>query len=154
MITYKYNKPYYEMKFSELSEEIKVMSFEGKELISDLFEYRIGIISGDPKLDSSKILNKSATLILNRGEEDPIKIYGIVSHLEQYEKTNEYVFYKVILVPKLWRLNLTFQNKIYQNLDIAKLIEVVLDDSGMSSGDYKIELKNKYPTSEYLVQYH
>src|SRR4030042_3472345 len=109
-ISYKHNKPYYEIQFSELKKDnINVLSFEGKEKISDLFEYHIRIISDDPALDSSKVLNKSATFIFNRGDEDPIKIHGMISHFEQYGKTNEYAFYKVILVPRLWRLTLIYQ---------------------------------------------
>ena len=140
--------------FSELkNDNINVLSFEGKEKISELFEYQIRIISDDPALDSSKILNKSATFIFNRGDDDPIKIHGIISHFEQYGKSNEYAFYKVVLVPKLWRLNLIFQNEVYQNLDIQALIEMVLYDAGLSSSEFKIDLKNSYPKNEYLVQY-
>lgn len=154
MVTYKYNKPYYEIQFSDLqNEDINVLSFEGKEKISDLFEYQIRIISDNPALDSSKILNKAAVFVFNRGDEDPIKIHGIISYFEQYGKTNEYAFYKVVLVPKLWRLNLIFQNEVYQNLNIDKLIEMVLDDAGLSSSDFNIDFKNSYPQNEYIVQY-
>ena len=154
MVTYKYNKPYYEINFSELkNDNINVLSFEGKEKISELFEYQIRIISDDPALDSSKILNKSATFVFNRGEEDPFKIHGIISHFEQYGKSNEYAFYKVVLVPKLWRINLIFQNEVYQDLDIQTLIEMVLYDAGISGSEFKIDLKNSYPRSEYMVQY-
>jgi type VI secretion system secreted protein VgrG len=154
MVTYKYNKPYYDIEFSELqNDDINVLSFEGEEKISDLFEYQIRIISKDPDLDSSKILNKNATFIFNRGDEDPIKIFGIISHFEQYGKTKEYVFYKVVLVPRLWRLNLTFRNEVYQKIKIEKLIESVLDAGGISKSDYKIDLKSSYPESEYIVQY-
>ena len=153
-MNYKHNKPYYEIQFSELKDEkINVLSFEGKEKISDLFEYQIRIISDNPALDSSKLLNKSATFIFNRGDEDPIKIYGIISHFEQYGKSNEYAFYKVTLVPKLWLLNLVYQNEIYQNVNIEKIIEMVLDDAGLSGSDFKIDFKNTYPENEFIVQY-
>ena len=154
MVTYKHNKPYYEIGFSELKNEtINVLSFEGKEKISDLFEYQIRIISDNPALDSSKILNKSAVFTFNRGEDDPIKIHGIISNIEQYGKSNEYAFYKVVLVPKLWRLKLVFQNEVYQNLDIKKLIEMVLDDAGLTSSELKTDFKSSYPKNEYIVQY-
>ena len=84
MVSHKHNQPFYEIHFSELKKDnINVLSFEGKEKISELFEYEIRIISDDPALDSSKILNKSAAFIFNRGEDDPFKIHGIISHFEQ-----------------------------------------------------------------------
>jgi len=154
MVTYNYNKPYYDLHFSDLDKDaVHVLSFEGKEKISDLFEYRIKLISEDPALDSSKILNKPASFILNRGDEDPIKIYGLISHIEQYGKTTDYVFYQVVLVPRLWSLNLVFQNEIYQDMEIKDVISEVLSDVDLSSGDYKIDLKSSYPKNEYIVQY-
>jgi type VI secretion system secreted protein VgrG len=154
MVTYKFNKPYYELHFSGLDEtNIHVSSFEAEERISDLFEYRIKLISDNPSLDSSKILNKQATFIFNRGDEDPIKVTGIISNFEQYGRTKDYVFYKAVLVPRLWRLKLVYQNEIYQNMDIKELIETVLDDVGLTGQDYKFDLKSTYPKSEYIVQY-
>jgi type VI secretion system secreted protein VgrG len=154
MVSHKHNQPFYEIHFSELKKDnINVLSFEGKEKISELFEYEIRIISDDPALDSSKILNKSAAFIFNRGEEDPFKIHGIISHFEQYGKSNEYAFYKVVLVPKLWRLNLIFQNEVYQDIDIQELIQMIFYDAGLSGSDFNIDLKNNYPRSEYMVQY-
>ncbi|RPI73934.1 MAG: type VI secretion system tip protein VgrG, partial [Ignavibacteriales bacterium] len=115
---------------------------------------QIKLISEDPSLDSSKILNKAATFFFNRGDEDPVRVTGIISNFEQYGRTTDYVFYKVVLVPRLWRLNLVYQNEIYQNMDIKKLIETVLQNTGLSGQDYKIDLKSSYPKHEYIVQYH
>ena len=154
MAKVKYNKPYYEIKFSSLQKEgIRVLSFEGEERISGLFEYRIKLISDDPELDSSSILNKQATFILNRGDEDSLKIHGIISNFEQYGMSSDYVFYRIVLVPQIWRLNLVFQNEVYQNMDISDVIDKVMKDSGFQMSDYKIDLKSKYPKFEYIVQY-
>ena len=154
MVTYKYNKPYYELQFSNLeNESMNVLSFEATEKISDLFSYHIKLISENPVLDSSKILNNNAIITLNRGEDNPIIIHGIISNIEQYGRTNEYVFYEVVLVPRLWRLGLVFQNEVYQNMDIKDIIRELLEDAGLSGSDYKIDLKSSYPKVEYLVQH-
>ena len=154
MVVYKHNQPYYELHFSDLDEDIvSVLSFEGEEEISDLFEYRIDLVSKDPELDSSKILNMAATFVMNRGDEDPVKIHGIISDFEQYGMTHDYVFYKAVLVPQAWRLNLVFQNEVYQDMDIKDIIKKMMDDIGMTGQDYKIDLKNSYPKKEYMVQY-
>jgi type VI secretion system secreted protein VgrG len=154
MANYKFNKPYYELRMPALSNTtINVLSFEGEEKISDLFEYRIKIVSDDPALDSSKILNNPASFILNRGDEDPIKIHGIISEFEQYGRTPDYVFYKVVLVPQLWRTKLVFQNQVYQNLNMKDLLDMILAKNGLAGRNSKIELKGKYPETDFIVQY-
>ena len=154
MVVYKHNQPYYELHFADLAEDaVNVLSFEGEEEISGLFEYKIELVSKDPELDSAKILNNAATFIMNRGDEDPVKIHGIISDFEQYGMTPDYVFYKAVLVPQAWRLNLVFQNEVYQKMDIKDIIKKMLDDIGLTGQDYKIDLKNSYPKKEYMVQY-
>ncbi len=154
MALYKHNQPYYELHFSELEEDkVSVLAFEGEEEISNLFEYRIDLVSKDPELDSAKILNKAATFIMNRGDEDPVKIHGIISDFEQFGKTSDYVFYKAVLVPQAWRLNLFFRNEVYQNMDIKDIIKKMLEDIGLTGQDFKIDFKNSYPKKEYMVQY-
>ena len=45
MVEYKYNEPYYKLQFSELTEDaVHVLSFQGEEAVSRLFEYRFELI--------------------------------------------------------------------------------------------------------------
>lgn len=154
MLHYKSNQPLYKLHFSELEESaVKVFSFEGEESISRLFEYRFDLISADPELEAKSILNKKAAFTLTRGDEDPLKIHGIISRFEQRGRTPDYVSYYAVLVPKMWRLNLTYQSEIYQHMDIAEIIAAVLENSGFAGNDYKIQLEQSYPELEYVVQY-
>jgi len=154
MVQYKSNAPLYQLHFSELEEEaVQVLAFEGEESLSRLFEYRLELVSEDAGLDAKSILNKKATFVMTRGEEEPIKLHGIISHFEQRGRTPEYVFYYAVLVPKMWRLTLTFQNEIYQSMDMEKLIKKVMETSGFSGEDYEIALNESYPEQEYIVQY-
>jgi type VI secretion system secreted protein VgrG len=91
---------------------------------------------------------------MNRGDEDPININGIISRFEQRGRTPNYVFYYAELVPKMWRTELTYQSVIYQNINIEKLVTQVLDNAGFSGQDYEYnKLKGSYPDLEYIVQY-
>lgn len=153
-MSYQYNLPHYELRLSSLADDaVHVLSFEAEEEISNAFEYRIRLVSEDPELDSSKILNQAATFILNRGEEEPVRINGIICNFEQYGRTPDYVFYSAVLVPRIWRLNLVYQNEVYQNMDIKQVIEAVLSKVGLTGKDYRFEIKHKYPKMEYIVQY-
>src|SRR5512135_1783991 len=106
----KFNEPYYKMHFAEIDDDVfGVVSFEGNEEISALFEYRIILVSADPKIDFSKILSKPATFTLIRTDQSTQEIHGIISQIEQFGQSKDHVFYKVVLVPRLWKATLTFQ---------------------------------------------
>jgi type VI secretion system secreted protein VgrG len=154
MVKYKSNQLFYELHLSELEEDaVRVLSFQGEEKISRQFLYRIDLLSEDPELDPTAILNKKATFVLTRGDEDPIQIYGIISYFEQRGKTPNYVSYYAELVPKMWRTGLTFRNEIFQNMNVEKIVTEVLKSDGFAGQDYKFELSESYPDLEFVVQY-
>lgn len=158
MVNYKSNQPYYKLSFSSLAEdELQVLSFEGEEVISRLFEYRFELISKNPEIEADDVLNKTATFELIRGDDDPVYIHGIISHFEQHEqsygKKPDYTYYEAVLVPKFWRLTLNYKSVIFQKMDIQTLINKVLEDAGMISDDYRFDLNASYPEMEYAVQY-
>jgi len=150
----KHNQPNYELHFSGLPDgTVRVLAFEGEECISKLFRYGIELLSYEPELDPSDILNKKAVFIMNRGDEDPVKIHGIISRFEQRGRTPRYVSYYAELVPKMWRLGLTQANEVYQKMDIQNLVTQVFRDSGLSGQDYSFDLNEPYPENEYIIQY-
>ncbi len=154
MAEHKFNEPYYKMHFADVEDgEVGVVSFEGEEEISGLFEFRIILASYEKKLDSSKILNKAASFTMIRSDKSERVIHGIISQFNQFGQTKDEVFYKVVLVPRFWATKLNFQNEVYQNIEISDLIKTVLDKNGISGQDFKVDLKNKYPKSEFIVQY-
>ncbi|MFC1852066.1 type VI secretion system Vgr family protein [candidate division CSSED10-310 bacterium] len=155
MVEYRYNEPYYTLQFSELDEDVvRVHSFEGEENISRLFEYRFHLLSEEAELDPESILNKKATFSITRGEDDPINIYGIISHFEQRGRSPDYVSYFAVLVPRMWWTNLTYRSEVFQEMDIQQIITLVLENSGLSAGeDFEFSLSESYPEMEFVVQY-
>ncbi|MGB2908017.1 MAG: type VI secretion system tip protein TssI/VgrG, partial [Candidatus Aminicenantaceae bacterium] len=154
MVKYSSNQPFYEFQCSELEEDaLRVLSFQGEEKISRLFRYSFELLSEDPELDPVDILNKQATFVLHRGDEDPLKIFGIISHFEQRGRTPSYVSYYAELVPKMWLTGLTFRNEIYQNMNIEKIVTEVLKSDGLAAKDFEFDLSGSYPDLEYVSQY-
>ncbi len=151
---YRFNKPYFELELSEVDDPVHVFSFDGEEEVSGLYEFRIKLLSENPALDASDILDKKATFIMYRGEdEEPVKIHGIISQFEQWGRTPEYVWYYAVLVPKMWRLKLSHQNVVFQDRDMKELIEDVFDASEITSNDYSIDVEEEYPKRNYIIQY-
>ncbi len=154
MVKYKHNKAYYKLHFSELDEDVvQVYTFEGEESISRLFQYRFELISENPELNAVDVLDKKATFIITRGEDEPLKIHGVISYFEQKGRTPDYVSYLAVLVPKFWRTSLNYGSRIFQKMDIEKLVTEVLKENDFSSDDFEFSLHGSYPELEYCVQY-
>jgi type VI secretion system secreted protein VgrG len=84
------------------------------------------------------------------------KIHGILSEFELVDKVQDYVRYRAVLVPRLWKLSLTSQSRIFQDTDILKVIKGVLTDPKthkFSSEDYELKTSATYPQQEFIVQY-
>ncbi|HKJ69002.1 MAG TPA: type VI secretion system tip protein TssI/VgrG [bacterium] len=154
MPVFKYNEPYYTLQFSEVDEGVlRVLSFEGDEELSRNYEYRFELLSEEPDIDSGKILNKKATLVVSLGEDEPLKVHGIISQFEQRGRTPDYVSYHAVLVPRFWWTTLNYQSQIFQEMDVEEIVTKVLKDSGFASGDFEFQLNESYPVREFVVQY-
>ncbi len=154
MVQYKHNEPYYTLNLSELADDaVRVLAFEGKEQISHLFHYKLELLSEEAELDPAAILNKKATLLFSRGDEDPLPVNGIISHFEQRGRTADYVSYYAELVPKMWRLELNFQSRVFQNMNIEQMITEVLETAEFAGEDFAFKLNETYPEIEFSVQY-
>ncbi len=154
MVQFKHNEVHYRLRFDGLPDDtVQVLAFEGEEAISSFFEYRIELLSEDAEIDAAKILNNKATLIISRGDEDPVNIYGVICYFEQCGRAAGYIHYRAVLVPRLWLLNLARQNAVYQNLKIDKLLTEVMKENGFTSRDFECQLTAAYPDAEYTVQF-
>ncbi|MCK5453596.1 MAG: type VI secretion system tip protein VgrG, partial [Calditrichia bacterium] len=150
----KFNEPQFLLHCINLPDDaLRIVSFEGSEQISGLYEYRFRLLSEDPSLDTKDILNCNASFILNRGDEEPQKINGIISNFKQLGRTPDYVSYQAVLVPRMWRLLLNKQSKVFQNMNIEDFISKVLIDAGFSNSDFDFKLEKTYPAKEFVVQY-
>lgn len=156
MPVYSHKDPHFELiSDGWAKDEVRILSFEGEQQISRLFEFRIELLSENAELDPADILNKRATLVLNRGDEDPVKINGIITLFQQSGRSPDYVSYHAILHPRMWRLSLNRRNAVYQEAGIEDVIKLVMRNAGFSGSDFEFDLKDsgKHPKIEYWVQY-
>ncbi|MFH1490644.1 MAG: type VI secretion system tip protein TssI/VgrG, partial [Pseudomonadota bacterium] len=79
--------------------------------------------------------------------------HGILTQFEQLHAVDEYVFYRAVLVPKLWWLSLTHHNQVFLNKTVPEIIQEVLEDGGLTTLDIELRLENGYPQWEYICQY-
>ena len=130
-----------------------VVSFSGSEGFSMCYEFRIDLVSRNAEIDLKSVLRSPATFTILREEENNIPFHGILAQFEQLHEVDEHVFYRAILVPKLWWLSLTHHNQVILNKTVPDIISDVLKDGGLSTLDFELKLEQEYPPWEYICQY-
>ena len=129
-----------------------VVKFKGIEGISRLYEFDITLVSEDPDIDLKTVLANEATLTIFHNDKE-IKRHGIIAEIEQLHEVKQYVFYRAILVPRLWQADLYHENQLFLDKSVPEIIEEILKQTGLTSQDYEFILTKKYPKSEYICQY-
>lgn len=147
-----------------------VISFTGEERISQPFEYRLVLRHTDPQLDFSKVVNQNAELKMEQVvdataslDDNTTKIAGIVSSFRMnrtYEASGtKYVECEAVLVPKLWRLKMFHQSRVFQGLDVQEIIERVFAQEVspgvpvLGQSDYAFKTEGTYEKREFCAQY-
>lgn len=130
-----------------------LLEFFGSEMISQLFRMELSLVASvENDLDLPALLNQPAKLIILR-QGDKKEVHGILSEIEEIGRNKEYAFYRAILVPRLWRLSLYYQSRIFQNKSVPDIIKEVLKGAGLRTDDYRLDLAASYQPREYCVQY-
>lgn len=131
-----------------------VMRFSGLEAISTPYEFEIMLVSGDPDLDMSALLQSQAVFTIHRDAGDDVAYNGILAEFDQLHAYNEHYFYRAKLVPKIWWLMQTQHNQVFLEKTVPEIIEGALVDGGMDSLDYDVSaLEGTYNPVEYVCQY-
>ncbi|MEO8198846.1 MAG: type VI secretion system tip protein TssI/VgrG [Thermoanaerobaculia bacterium] len=126
--------------------------FQGREAISEPFQFEVGMLSLDTAIDPKKLIGKAASIKLVLADGSYRIIHGMFSSFQQYERgEDKLVAYTGILVPWLWFLTLHYDCRIFQNKSVIDIIEQIFKDRGFS--DYKIQTNGSYAKRDYCVQY-
>lgn len=147
------NVALYSFKPAQLaSDTFEVLRFDGEEGISRLFTFELQLVSEDPDIEFSKVVNKPATFTMMRGDE-AVPVNGIVTDFSQHGRTADYVTYQATLRPRLHRLSLSHRSRIFQENKVEDILRTVLEEDGFSSSDFRFALQESYSPREYCVQY-
>jgi len=116
-------------------DQFTVVGFTGNEAISSLYRYEIEIKAPlELKIDLDDVLDSPASFITELdGEEYPV--YGVLSSFDEVQTAQEYVYYRAVLVPRLWWLSIYKTNEIYtEEKTVDKIIQEVLENADFTSG--------------------
>lgn len=128
---------------------LHVVNFYGEEAISRPYWFRLNLTSRDANLDPEDFVNLPGRLSIIRGDQTSY-IHGIVSSFELCGRDGDWFMYRAMLSPRLWALSLTHQSRAFQNRSVPEIVRMILEDHGVP---HKIEVRESYPSKQYVVQY-
>lgn len=132
---------------------LEVVSFTGREALSELYEFDVVLISKKDDLDLDSIIGAPASLTLT-GKEGSFTYHGLPCLFEQTGKVDDFTFYRARLVPKPFLLTLNENYRIFLDKPVNAFIEETFQDEGLVSGvDFEFRLSKSYPQRPYVSQY-
>jgi len=130
-------------------DELLLTSFQGGEYISRLFEFHLEVLSENVTLDPKELVGEQVTVTIQNGKERFFT--GFVSRFSFGEiKANDLRQYKLTIVPWLWFLTKTNNQRIFQEVNTKDIVSKIFSDYGFN--DFEFVAKGGKPR-EYCVQY-
>jgi type VI secretion system secreted protein VgrG len=128
--------------------------FAGKEAISQLFHFKLGMLAEDAtKVSFDKLLGQKVTVTF---QNDPKRYFnGIINRLSQgqrvrgLDENSLLVRFEAELVPQAWLLTKNVQNRIFQQKSVPDILKLVLTgiDCDFSG------IQGTFEQRDYCVQY-
>ena len=134
-------------------DRLALISFEGSEGLSQLFEYRIEAVNKEDKLlKFDDAIGKHCTLTLTTVDGGKRIFDGMLAEARWLETRVEGNIYELILRPWLWMLSKRVNSLIFHEKTAPQIIEQVFGEHG-GLADFQPSLSRGYPTLEYCAQY-
>ncbi len=134
------------------AETFTVVRFRGEEGLSRCYRFEVEVVAETADLNLAAVLAAPAALTVSRPEGD-VPFQGILAEFEQLHQMDNYVFYRAVIVPRLWWLGLTHHNQVFLNQTVPQILETCLKDGGLTELDFELRLQREYPEWEYVCQY-
>ncbi|MFA5183527.1 MAG: type VI secretion system tip protein TssI/VgrG [Syntrophales bacterium] len=133
-------------------ETFGVVRFHGEEGLSSCYRFEATLVTAEAELDLREVLLNSVKFTIHRQGGDVV-FHGVPVTFEQLQQVGAAVFYRVVMVPKLWRLSLTRHNQVFLDKTVPEIVAACLQDGGLSALDYELRLQKDYSPWEYVCQY-
>lgn len=131
--------------------DFKVLAFEGREAISELYAIHVELVSDNPHVDLESLLNQPACLQFGLNGEG---IHGLIDDIEVGDSGKRMTRYQLILRPHLYQLQHRHNQRVYQNLTVPQIIAKVLKEHGILADQYRFNIAPKPSVPRvYCVQY-
>ncbi|GHB96091.1 type VI secretion system Vgr family protein [Thermomonas carbonis] len=142
-------------------DDLLIEEMSGREAVSELFEFRLRLLSERDDIDPVRIIGKWAILRIETWDSRHMAgerhWNGYVSRFAQTGRApspdgeGDLYTYECDIVPWFWMLTQHEDCRIFQNLSVPDIIETIFGEFAYS--DFKLELTEDHPELEYCTQY-
>lgn len=137
---------------SPLGKDVLALArFDGTEGLSELFEYRIELLSRESALDFDPALGRNCTAKFRTPNGAERVFNGVLVEAEWIGAREDLFVYRVVLRPWLWLLSRAADCRIWHETTAIDVITEVFRERGFT--DFEKRLSKTYPKLEYCVQY-
>ncbi|EDW2056458.1 type VI secretion system tip protein VgrG [Salmonella enterica subsp. enterica] len=136
---------------SEAHDVFEVVEFELHEALSETFLLSVELACANPAVDFGQVLDRPALLTVWRGDTAVRYVHGAVSSFVQGDTGFRRTRYSAVVEPRLARLKLSADWRIFQTLTVPQIAEAVLKAHGLTL-DYEQRVTTEHLTREYCVQ--
>ncbi|MBM4356843.1 MAG: type VI secretion system tip protein VgrG [Deltaproteobacteria bacterium] len=137
-----------------LPPDAEVVGFRGHEALSEPYRFEIGFLTSDPTFSEDDAVMARATLAFRLGyKAAPYRYHGVLASVELVHSFLGKSLYRVVLVPKLWQLEVTRHSNVWTDVAIPQILADVLEWSGLGSDEFSLQLEQEYPVREFVAQY-
>lgn len=142
-------------------DDLLIEEMTGHEGMSQLFEFRLKLLSTSVEIDPRKIIAKPAILRVELWDTSHMEgerhWNGVVSRFQRTGRVasadGEDVYsYECDIVPWFWFMTQHEDCRIFQNKTVREIVETIFDEFAYS--DFRFELTEDHPALEYCTQYH
>ncbi|WP_440973662.1 type VI secretion system tip protein TssI/VgrG [Pseudomonas koreensis] len=129
--------------------DFKVLAFDGDEAISCLYAIRVELVSERADIDLEGLLSQPAFLQFGFNNEG---IHGRIEDVRMGEAGNRLTDYQLTLVPALYYLQFSHDQRIFQQHTVPQIIAQVLKGHGIQGDAFTFHVTPN-PPRDYCTQY-
>ncbi len=132
--------------------ELAIIRFEGSEGLSELFEYRLDVVSEKANIDFDKLLGTNCSLSVASMYPGVKRFFnGVLVEAQWIGQELDHYQYRLVLRPWLWLLTRTTNCRIFHEKSAPEIIQEVFAQHGFAKS--KPDAVGTHAVMEYCVQY-
>lgn len=144
------NEPSFRLDVAGLPDPFEVLTFTGKEAISEPFVFDVEVLIKAPALDLARLLYRPA--VLHVGPQGNA-FHGLLHALVQRDHGPGARRCQVRLGPGLSCLGQRFSRRIFSDLSVPQILDQVLKEHGIVGNGRRFELMGDHPLRDFCTQY-
>ncbi len=130
-------------------DELLLTSIQGSEYLSKIYEFQLDVLSYNLHIKPENLIGEQVTVTIQNDQERTFNGYVNQFYFGEI-KSDNLREYRLTIVPWLWFLSKTYNQRIFQNKNTKDIVSQVFDDLGFSNYEFKTSGGS---VREYCVQY-